>query len=50
MDGMNKGNLIEGQQEGTNLVSAGTGSTDAQGTGVGSGMMPGNGKKPGGRC
>ncbi len=48
MDGMNKGNLIEGQQEGTNLVSAGTGSTDAQGTGVGSGMLPGNGKKPGG--
>ena len=48
MDGMNKGNLIEGQQEGTNLASAGTGSIDAQSTGVGSGMMPGNGKKSGG--
>lgn len=45
MDGMNKGNLIEGLQEGTNLASAGTGSIDAQSTGVGSGMMPGNGKK-----
>ncbi len=48
MDGMNKGNLIEGLQEGTNLASAGTGSIDAQSTGVGSGMMPGNGKKSGG--
>lgn len=30
------------------MASAGTGSIDAQSTGVGSGMMPGNGKKSGG--
>ncbi|MDE7332240.1 MAG: hypothetical protein K2O16_08345 [Lachnospiraceae bacterium] len=62
MDEMNRGNLVEGQQAGTDIASAvtvdmGTGSAGGENAGMGgtgagnadmgNGMMPGNGKKTG---
>lgn len=55
MDEMNRDNLAEGEQAGTDVVSAGTGNAAVWDAGVGnaetesagSGMMPGKGKKSG---